>query len=73
MPSPDEKQAHATQQQAQILRALRGDQTVSELAHQVAELRREIQALRQDLASGPGLILTGRAALDEFKRLTQRA
>lgn len=72
MPSPDEKQAHS-QQQSDIFKALRGDQNDSQLAHEVAELRREIQALRQELAPVPGLIVTGRQALDEFKRLTQEA
>lgn len=42
----------------------------SKLAHEVAELRKEIAALRSELAPVPSLILTGRQALDEFKRLT---
>jgi hypothetical protein len=39
------------------------------LAHEVAELRKEIAALRSELAPVPSLIVTGRQALDEFKRL----
>lgn len=39
------------------------------LAYEVAELRKEIAALRAELAPVPSLIVTGRQALDEFKRL----
>ena len=39
------------------------------LAHEVAELRKEIAALRAELTPVPSLIVTGRLALDEFKRL----
>lgn len=39
------------------------------LAHEIAELRKEIAALRAELAPVPSLIVTGRQALDEFKRL----
>ena len=72
MPSPDAKPENLpTNDIARQLmaKAMDRDQQ-SGLAHEVAELRRDIQALRQDLAPVPGLILTVRAALDEFKRLT---
>ena len=41
------------------------------LAHEVAELRKEIAALRAELTPVPSLIVTGRLALDEFKRLAR--
>ena len=41
------------------------------LAHEVAELRKEIAALRAELAPVPSLIVTGRQAIDEFKRLVK--
>jgi predicted metal-dependent hydrolase len=76
MPAPDHKheipQQHM-QKARQIMEQITRPTSESALAHEVAELRREIQALRQDLAPVPSLILTGRAALDEFKRLTQGA
>lgn len=75
MPAPDQK--HENQRgnamAKDIMERLMSPTPESQLVHEVAELRREIQALRQELVSVPGLILTGRAALDEFKRLTQRA
>lgn len=75
MPAPDAKPenlpSHDLARQL-MARAMDRDHQ-SDLAQEVAALRREIQALRQDLAPGPGLILTGRAALDEFKRLTRSA
>lgn len=40
-----------------------------DLAYEVAELRKEIAELRAELAPVPTLIITGRDALDEFKRL----
>ena len=42
------------------------------LSHEIAELRLEIAALRAELAPVPSLIVTGRQALDEFKRLSSR-
>jgi len=39
------------------------------LAHEVAQLRKEIATLRAELAPVPSLIVTGRQALGEFKRL----
>lgn len=39
------------------------------LAHEIAELRLEIAALRAELAPVPSLIVTGQQALDEFKKL----
>lgn len=75
MPAPDQK--HENQRGRpfinDIMERLAAPTSEAQLAHEVAELRREIQALRQDLAPVPSLILTGRAALDEFKRLTQKA
>ena len=75
MPAPAQKhenqRGHAMAKD--IMDRLMSPTPESQLAHEVAELRREIQALRQDLAPVPGLILTGRAALDEFKRLTGSA
>jgi len=41
-----------------------------DLAHEISELRREIAALRNELAPVPTLIITGRAVLDEFKRMS---
>ena len=40
------------------------------LVHEIAELRKEIAALRAELAPVPSLIVTGKKALEEFKRLT---
>ena len=40
-----------------------------DLAHEVSELRKEIAALRAELAPVPSLIVTGRQVLDEFKRM----
>lgn len=53
---------------AKMLDAL-SDKSEPNLAHEVAELRKEIAALRAELAPVPSLIVTGRQALDEFKRL----
>ncbi len=43
--------------------------TQAALASEIAKLRDEIAALRAELAPVPSLIVTGRQALDEFKRL----
>ena len=45
------------------------EQSEPDLASEIAELRKEIAALRAELAPVPSLIVTGRQALDEFKRL----
>lgn len=44
--------------------------TKENLAHEIAELRLEIAALRAELAPFPSLIITGKQALDEFKKLS---
>lgn len=68
MPSPDQK----SQQGSDLIQQMFGVQhsETAQLAYQVSELRRDIQELRRELAPVPGLIVTGRQALDEFKRLT---
>ena len=72
MPAPDQKRGHALAND--ILERLMSPQSPEvQLAHEMAELCREIQALRQELAPAPSLIVTGRAALDEFNRLTKGA
>ena len=45
------------------------EQSEPDLASEIAELRKEIAALRAELTPVPSLIVTGRQALDEFKRL----
>lgn len=50
-----------------------GQRNDNDLAYEISELRKEIAELRADLLPVPSLILTGRMALDEFKRLTQHA
>ncbi len=75
MPAPNHKHENARIRplMADIMERLTAPTPEAQLAHEVTELRREIQAFRQELAPVPGLILTGRAALDEFKRLTGSA
>jgi len=76
MPAPDQKHdipQHQMRKVRELMEQITCPPTENALADEVAELRREIQALRQELAPVPGLILTGRAALDEFKRLTHGA
>ena len=46
------------------------EQNEPDLASEIAELRKEIAALRLELTPVPSLIVTGRQALDEFKKLT---
>lgn len=73
MPAPDQKQEQGRSATNEIMKRLIGEFSENQLAHELAELRREIQALRQELSPVPGLIVTGRTVLDEFKRLTQGA
>lgn len=68
MPSVNQKQPW----QAAMPRALAemfGQHEEQDLASEVAELRKEINLLRQELAPVPSMIITGRAVLDELKRL----
>ena len=44
----------------------------ADLLQEVMALRGEIAALREDLKPVPSLIVTGREALDEFKKLTSK-
>lgn len=68
MPVQDQKTPHA--QISEIMRKMFEQPINNDLAHEISELRREIAELRADLAPVPSLILTGRAALDEFKKLS---
>lgn len=69
MPAPGQMAPHMDNAHfAKMLEAL-NDKSEPNLAHEVAELRKEIAALRAELAPVPSLIVTGRQALDEFKRL----
>lgn len=74
MPAPDKKHEFPEHQRQMVNAFMRDSPFPSEdnqLAYQVAELRRDIQDLKQALAPAPSIILTGRPVLDEFKRLTQ--
>lgn len=69
MPVPGQMSPHMDNKYfAKMLTAL-NDKSEPNLAHEVAELRKEIAALRSELAPVPSLIMTGRQALDEFKKL----
>lgn len=69
MPTPGQMAKSASF--GRVFGALR-EQNAPDLAYEVAELRKEIAALRVELTPVPSLIMTGRQALDEFKRLTGR-
>lgn len=70
MPAPGQMAPHRDNAHfAKMLEALQS-KGEPDLAREVAELRKEIAALRAELAPVPSLIVTGRQALDEFKRLT---
>ncbi len=69
MPAPGQTAPHRDDAHfAKTLEALQGKDEAN-FAHEVAELRKEIAALRAELAPVPSLIVTGRQALGEFKRL----
>lgn len=69
MPAPGQMAPHRNNAHfAKMLEAMQSKDEPN-LAHEVAELRKEIAALRAELAPVPSLIVTGRQALDEFKRL----
>lgn len=69
MPVPGQMVPHRDNAHfAKMLEAL-NDKSEPNIAHELAELRKEIAALRAELSPVPSLIVTGRQALDEFKRL----
>ena len=73
MPAPGQMAPHRDNAHfAKMLEALQS-KGEPDLAREVAELRKEIAALRAELAPVPSLIVTGRQALDEFKRLAPNA
>ena len=70
MPAPGQMAPHSDVASFSMMLAGMSENREPNLAHEVAELRKEIAALRAELAPVPSLIMTGRQALDEFKRLT---
>lgn len=68
MPTPDTKQNYSPEDRRRIESMFRPPADL-DLANEVAALRQEIALLRAELAPVPSLIITGRQALDEFKRL----
>ncbi len=72
MPLPNQQQSWGSNFQIpDIPQDIFGNGNVN-LANEIAELRLEIAALRAELAPVPSLIVTGRQALDEFKKLLSR-
>lgn len=69
MPTPGQQAPLQHAVPSELMRKLCEQDEPFDLAHEVAELRKEIAALRAELAPVPSLIVTGRQALDEFKRL----
>lgn len=69
MPVPSYKPYGISDMRTNLERIL-GANTESTLSNEIAELRKDIAALRAELVPVPSLILTGKQALDEFKRLT---
>ncbi len=53
----------------ELFGALHGTGRDTQLASEIALLRAEIAALRQEFAPMPSLIVTGKAALDAFKQI----
>lgn len=69
MPAPGQIAPHGDNAHfAKVLESMQSNPEI-DLAHEVAALRKEIAALRAELAPVPSLIVTGRQALDAFKRL----
>jgi len=68
MPTPDQKMQMDTSKPS-IVSELFGKSARDNLASEISALRQEIAALRAELAPVPSLIVTGRQALDEFRRL----
>ena len=75
MPTPDQMQQQgqgaASTTMHRLLRNLDGTTPSPDLAYEISELRREIAELRAELAPVPSLILTGKQAIDDFKRITR--
>lgn len=63
MPAPDQKAMPSALKKM-------FEQNEPDLISEIVGLRKEIAALRSELTPIPSLIVTGRQALDEFKRLT---
>ena len=69
MPSPDQLE-HVKRPLSNRFPGF-AQQAESDLAAEVAALRKEIAALRAELKPVPSLILTGQQVADTFKRLSE--
>jgi len=65
MPSPDYKVSDSSSASMRAFMDAMTKPTNPDLAYEIQELRKEISALREELAPIPSIILTGRQVLEE--------
>lgn len=68
MPAPDQKSPWQQAMPSALKKMF--EQNQPDLVSEIVGLRKEIAALRSELTPVPSFIVTGRQALDEFKKLT---
>lgn len=67
MPSPDAKPIF--HEQTEVMRAMFGKQTDTDVCRALRELSSEVRALREAVTPRQSRFVTGQAALDEFQKL----